>query len=205
MSFCQIRPAERAGLVDRHGVSERITARERLILNALCTDYTVAYIADLRTDAMESFKKQQTSHFSTAEEARSSAFGRFSEWIDYCWANLIIHESAPWYLKEFSAEELMQVLDRDGIFVSRHQTRPNAAGLQYFEVRVVKLFSDAEHYEVVAPLTTLWKRKKRVRRSLRKPWRRQCREVEFPFQHVARHPHAHERHHRVFRVAQTAS
>lgn len=148
LSFCQIRPAERAGLVDRHGVSERITARERLILNALCTDYTAAYIADLRTDAMESFKKQQTSHFSTGEEARSSAFGRFSEWIDYCWANLIIHESAPRYLKEFSAEELMRVLDRDGIFVSRHQTRPNAAGLQYFEVRVVKLFSDAEHYEV---------------------------------------------------------
>ena len=43
----------------------------------------------------------------------------------------------------------MRVLDRDGIFVSRHQTRPNAAGLQYFKVRVVKLFTDAEHYEVV--------------------------------------------------------
>ncbi len=126
-----------------------ITTRSRAILNALCVDYTAAYLCDLKNDTMRPLKKRLYSHLAKSQNAGGSVNTSFSTWIRYTWDHIVIHESEPNYLTDFAPETLMQVLDRDDIFISRHQAKPNGAGQEFFEVRVVKLFSDDAHYEAV--------------------------------------------------------
>ena len=45
--------------------------------------------------------------------------------------------------------DLMAYLDDHESFVYRHRTLPNRAGMEYFEARVVRLYSDDDSYKII--------------------------------------------------------
>lgn len=114
-------------------------------LEALSNDYTAVYSCDLLKDTMTPMKIKETSHiFQNREHANS-----FSQWTKYSYENIIIKESMPDYLEKFDRKYLMTYLKENKMFISRHQTKPNKAGFEYFEVRVVPYYCDEDSFLVM--------------------------------------------------------
>ncbi len=118
------------------------------MLNALCIHYTAAFCCDLRTDHMENIKKKEFSH-TAITKSNYRSIQSYREWIDYTYNNIIIKESAPDYLKIFDAQNLMQRLTKQESFVYRHKTLPNSAGMEYFELVVVRLSVDENSFKII--------------------------------------------------------
>ena len=53
------------------------------------------------------------------------------------------------YLSVFDKDHLMQYLREKESFRYRHKTVPNAAGMEYFEIAVVKLYEDEHSFKVI--------------------------------------------------------
>ena len=105
--------------------------QERHFYDALCIDYTAAYLCDLMADTMTVIKKKSFSHCA-AEELQSGSI-----------------ESAPGFMEMFDNRNLMAYLDDHESFVYRHRTLPNRAGMEYFEARAVRLYSDDDSYKII--------------------------------------------------------
>lgn len=118
------------------------------MLNALCINYTAAFCCDLRTDYMEIIKKKDFSHSAVANSNYRS-IKSYAEWINYAYQHIIIKESAPDYLEIFDAQNLMQRLSKEESFIYRHKTVPNSAGMEYFELVVVRLAVDKNSFKVI--------------------------------------------------------
>ena len=122
--------------------------KERQMFNALCINYTAAYCCDLMKDYMEPVKQQAFSH-----SARSRRMMKhpncYSEWIQYAFDHVVIKEESPDYLEVFKVENMMQRLQTEESFVYPHRTVKNAAGMEYFETTVVRLYVDAHSFKVI--------------------------------------------------------
>lgn len=144
--------------------------KEKQILNALCINYTAAYVCDLKNDYLEPIKKKSFSHCATAA-VQPEDHHSFSKWMQECYESIIIKESAPDYLKVFDAENLMKRLEREESFVYRHQTVPNRAGMQYFETTVVRLYADDLSFKIIMgyrPIDDIVEEEKKNREKLEK-------------------------------------
>lgn len=113
--------------------------KERQLFNALCINYSSAYLCDLMNDSLEPIKQTKDSHFAVAREHMDNK-DSYSEWIQYSYDHIVIRESAPDYLEVFDADHLMQHLKTEKSVSYRHKTRKNNAGEEYFEATVVRLF-----------------------------------------------------------------
>ena len=122
--------------------------REKHFFDALCIDYTAAYCCDLISDKMELIKRKDFSHCASSEERRKDVHS-YSEWIRYGYDNIIIRETAPDYLEVFDNKNLMERMKKVESFGYRHQTRPNQAGMQYFEIRVVRLYQSETSFQII--------------------------------------------------------
>lgn len=122
--------------------------KEQQIYDALCINYTAAYCCDLMTDYIELIKKKDFSH-SAVKRQNLKNKNSYSEWIEYAYENIVIKETAPDYLQVFEKNNLMARLKKDGSFSYRHKTIPNAAGMENFEIMVVKLYEDEQSFKVI--------------------------------------------------------
>ena len=122
--------------------------KEQQMMNALCISYTAAYCCDLMTDSMEVIKQKNFSHCARERDSMNDPLC-YSEWIHHAFETFIIKESAPDYLEVFDAQNLMRRLQKEESFVYRHQTRPNAAGMEYFETTIVRLYMDEHSFKVI--------------------------------------------------------
>ena len=122
--------------------------KERQMFNALCINYTAAYCCDLMTDYMESIKQKDFSH-SAHETGNLNNRHSYSEWIRYAYDHIVIKEFSPDYLEIFDATNIMKRLQTEESFVYRHKTLPNAAGMEYFETTVVRLYTDEHSFKVI--------------------------------------------------------
>lgn len=120
--------------------------KEQQIYNALCINYTAAYCCDLITDYIEVIKKKEFSH---SAQGNNSHDNSYSKWIRYAYENIIVKETAPDYMEVFEKENLMRRLRKEESFKYRHKTVPNAAGMEYFEIVVVKLYEDEQSFKVI--------------------------------------------------------
>ena len=142
--------------------------REKQILDALCINYTAAYLCDLKNDYLEVIKKKYYTHCAT-KEIQPDKHHSFSKWIRESYNTILIKESAPDYLEVFDAENLMKRLQEEESFVYRHKTVPNAVGNQYFETTVVRLYTDAFSFKIIMgyrPIDDLIAEEKRNRKKL---------------------------------------
>ena len=119
--------------------------QERHFYDALCIDYTAAYLCDLMADTMTVIKKKSFSHCA-AEELQSGSIQCYSQWIRHSYNTFVVKESAPGFMEMFDNRNLMAYLDDHESFVYRHRTLPNRAGMEYFEARAVRLYSDDDSY-----------------------------------------------------------
>ena len=122
--------------------------KEQQIYDALCINYTAAYSCDLMTDYIELIKKKDFSH-SARKNKDSHRKNSYSGWIQYAYDHIIIKETAPDYLEMFDRENLMKRLRKEKSFRYRHRTVPNGAGMEYFEIVVVKLYEDDHSFKVI--------------------------------------------------------
>ncbi len=121
---------------------------EKQMLSALCINYTAAYVCDLRHDCMRPVKQKSFSHATLARKKMQNE-SCYSEWIRCAFDTFVIKETAPDYLEVFDAQNLMRRLETEESFVYRHKTLPNAMGMEYFEVTVVRLFVDEDSFKVI--------------------------------------------------------
>lgn len=120
------------------------------IFNALCVNFTAAFYCDLRTDYLEVIKQKKYSHSNSAKKDKAiNNKNSYSEWIDYAYEHIIVKETAPDYLQTFDRDNLMKRLHREDSFSYRHRTLPNDAGMEYFEIVVVKLSEDEQSFKVI--------------------------------------------------------
>lgn len=122
--------------------------REKHFFNALSIDYTAAYYCDLVADTMEPIKQESFSHSAMANGKMRKGY-RFSEWIRYSYDHVLIKESFPDYIEVFDNKKLMERLQKERSFVYRHQVHPNQRGMQYFEARAVRLYSDENSFKII--------------------------------------------------------
>lgn len=122
--------------------------QERHFYDALCIDYTAAYLCDLMADTMTVIKKKSFSHCA-AEELQSGSIQCYSQWIRHSYNTFVVKESTPGFMEMFDNRNLMAYLDDHESFVYRHRTLPNRAGMEYFEARAVRLYSDDDSYKII--------------------------------------------------------
>lgn len=104
--------------------------RKDIFYDALCIDYTAAYLCDLMADTMTVIKKKSFSHCA-AEELQSGSIQCYSQWIRHSYNTFVVKESAPGFMEMFDNRNLMAYLDDHESFVYRHRTLPNRAGMEF--------------------------------------------------------------------------
>ena len=122
--------------------------KERQMLDALCVNYSAAYCCDLKTDRMTPVKQRSFSHCARERGKLQDQFC-YSEWIRHAYDSFVIHESAPDYMEVFDAKNIMKRLETEKSFVYRHRTKPNGAGMEYFETTVVRLYTDEHTFQII--------------------------------------------------------
>ena len=80
--------------------------QERHFYDALCIDYTAAYLCDLMADTMTVIKKKSFSHCA-AEELQSGSIQCYSQWIRHSYNTFVVKESAPGFMEMFDNRNLM--------------------------------------------------------------------------------------------------
>lgn len=142
--------------------------RERQMLRALCVDYTAAYCCDLIADRMEPIEQKSFSHV-VQEKGNMHDAACYSEWIRHAYDTFVIRETAPDYLEFFDAKNLMQRLQTKESLTYRHRTLPNGAGMEYFEITVVRLYADRESFKIIMgyrPIDDIVAEEKKYRKEL---------------------------------------
>lgn len=124
------------------------TEKERQIYNALCVNYTAAYLCDLMADTMVQIKRKDFSHCAQ-EMGKLNNSQCYSEWISHAFNTFVIKETAPDYQEFFDRKNLMKRLQDTESLVYRHQTLPNKAGMEYFEATIVRLYTNDDSFQVI--------------------------------------------------------
>ena len=122
--------------------------RERQMLAALCANYTAAYHCDLVRDYMEPIKQKSFSHCAR-EEGNLSDRHSYSQWVRHAYETFVVRDTAQDYLEVFDARNIMERLRTQESFVYRHRTLPNAAGMEYFEATVVRLYEGEGTFQII--------------------------------------------------------
>ncbi len=124
------------------------TEKERQIYNALCVNYTAAYLCDLMADTMVQIKRKDFSHCAQ-EMGKLNNSQCYSEWIAHAFNTFVIKETAPDYQEFFDRKNLMEKLQDRESLVYRHRTLPNKAGMEYFEATIVRLYTNDDSFQVI--------------------------------------------------------
>ena len=122
----------------------RLAQNERVLMQALCSDYNAAYYCDLNMDYMEPIKRKNFTYSNDMENEYS-----FSKFIQHSYDTFVVHESCPDYMHIFSADSIKEALKNQNSISYHVQTLPNDAGMEYFEVHIVKLFEDSDCFRVI--------------------------------------------------------
>ena len=122
--------------------------KEKQMFDALCVNFTAAYCCDLMDDTMELVKQNSFSHSAKVHTGIAGKHS-YSEWISYCYDHVIIQADVPNFLEIFDRENLMKRLEKEEYFTFRHRTVPNQAGMEYFEITVVRFYTDDHHFKVI--------------------------------------------------------
>lgn len=129
--------------------NKRKELQNHMMMDALCFDFTSAYLCDLVQDTYEIVKKSKGSLLDQhAEEVLGAAKG-YQELVDYAAKRYLMPDSESQYRRNFNMVSLRERLSMQNIYTTRLHYVKNQLGMEYFECRVVKLFADAKHFQVM--------------------------------------------------------
>ncbi len=144
--------------------------RKKALIDALCIDYSVLFLCDLKKDTLETLKSNPFSHNAQLEKEMPKALRHsYSKRIRYFYEHVIVKESAPDYLEQLSCKKLMQTLSTQDSFELRHRAILTPAMNEYFEIKAVRLYSDQESFKVmigVLPIGTQVRREQENQKRL---------------------------------------
>ncbi len=123
--------------------------RNKQALEALCIDYSAAYLVDLSQDTMEHVKTQH--YWDTSKlfkDLREDELS-YSKWLMLSWDELLVKESCPDFLHYFDPQVLRAYFADHDVFVVRIRVKPNEAGCEWFEVKAVKFYEDKNSYQII--------------------------------------------------------
>lgn len=143
----------------------KLAQSEKHLMEALCSDYTAAYYCDLIMDYMEPIQVKDFCHMS--KEPIQYSFSKFIQWS---YDTFLIHDSCKDYLELFNLENLRNTLKSKNSISYRVKILPNEAGMQYFEIHIVKLFENKDSFRIIVgyrPIDEIVKQEKVSQENLR--------------------------------------
>ncbi len=159
-------------LVDKkHEMSEKLKdalqkeQKQRKMMEALSMDYTSVFECDLIADTIAVVKMKESSHSFHNRDHMPS----FSEWIQYTYEHLVIHDSDPDFLEKFDRRHLMAYFEQHDSLITRHKTIPNINGIEYYEMRVIPVYREESVYKVMLayrPIDDIVKSEKKQQEQL---------------------------------------
>ncbi len=133
-----------AGFQNIDSITQEVRQRKAQ-MEALCMDYTVVFNCDLIQDTMFIVKVKEFSHAYDKGENTES----FSRWNRFYYDTFIVQDPVGKYLEEFDNQRLMEYLKDHDCLITRYRVKPNMAGMEYFEVRVVPVYRSESTFQVM--------------------------------------------------------
>ncbi len=123
---------------------------EQTFLNALCLDYTIVFLCDLKKDTIQTLKSNPFTHNQQAEKKMAKEeLSSYTKRMKYFNDHVIIKDSAPNFLDQFLPENLMKILSKQDSFELRHRAKKNQAGMEYFSLKAVRLYNDEDSFKII--------------------------------------------------------
>ncbi len=144
-------------------------AGKKALIDALCLDYTVVFLCDLKKDTLEILKCSPFSHTAASEkELPKELRHSYSARMRYIYEHALVKESAPDYLEKFLPENLMKSLSRQDSFELRHRTVCNQAMSEYFSIKAVRLYADEESFKAIVGILPISEQVRREQENQRR-------------------------------------
>ncbi len=124
-------------------------AREKKLLEALCTDYTAVLYCDLKADTLEVVKQDEVMYPNVEKKLKEKEVYGYTHSIRYYYENYVIKDSAPEFLRKLSCAYLRKYLSHETRMTYRYQVKDNPAGWRYFEVQAVRMRWNEDTFRVV--------------------------------------------------------
>ncbi len=139
--------------------------KQRKMMEALSIDYTAVFECDLLRDSIRPLTMKETSHSFYHKDHMVS----FSQWIAYSYDHVVVKDSAPQFLEEFTPAHLIEYFKDHDSLITRHRTLPDRRGVEYFEMRVIPVSKEKTSYKVLLayrPIDDIVKSEKKQQEEL---------------------------------------
>ncbi len=124
-------------------------SRNQQALEALCIDYSAAYLVDLSKDTMEHVKTQHYWDTSKLFKNQQGDDLSYSQWLKLNWDEFLVKDSCPDFWQYFDPRQLRSYLAEHDALVVRVRVKPNELGCEWFEVKAVKFYEDQNSYRII--------------------------------------------------------
>lgn len=137
----------------------------RLTLAGLSTDYTIAFLVNVDTDAYEIVFYQTTNHAKAMDGVET-----FSEYVDRYVNNVVLPEFKESMKKTLSIADMRRRFEAETDYYFAFETLPNAAGLSCFQGHIVKEYTKNGHYALLGfrSVDTIVKQERHYKEALQK-------------------------------------
>lgn len=122
---------------------QRLT-ENRLALAGLSTDYTIAFLVNVDTDAYEIVFYQTTNHAKAMDGVET-----FTEYVNRYVDNVVLPEFKESMRKTLSSADMKERFETENDYYFAFETLPNAAGLSCFQGHIVKEYTENGHYALL--------------------------------------------------------
>lgn len=124
--------------------------RNNNVLQALCIEYSVVYLCDLKKDTLEIIKLNPFSHSMGAEKViPDDLLHSYSARFKWFYDHVVVKESCPDYWDQLKPDHLMKTLENREVYELRHRTIYTRSGNEYFSLKIVRLHTDEDHFQVI--------------------------------------------------------
>lgn len=122
---------------------------EKMILSALCLDYTSVYSVNLYTEETEIIKLDFNANASKDFDNIIVKNIKYSDMLKLYYDKYVIKDESPDFLNVLSSKNLLHELSYKERFIYHYKTTPNNIGKEYFEVQVIPMQKDTDAGKVI--------------------------------------------------------
>ena len=149
---------------DKTEGSRRANIRDRALFG-LSLDYTIAFVLDLETDEYEIVFSQETNHAQEHSEIRY-----FTDYVRRYADAFVVPGQRKAMNRELNRETIRERFAECDDYHFSFETKPNAAGLSFFQAHIVKEYDAGGHYAFLGfrSVDEIVERERYYQRSLEK-------------------------------------
>ena len=122
---------------------QRLT-ESKLALSGLSTDYTIAFLVNVDTDAYEIVFYQKTNHAQEMDKIT-----KFSDYVERYVESVVLPDFKQNMKQTLSIADMKKRFETETDYYFSFETLPNAAGLSCFQGHIVKEYTENGHYALL--------------------------------------------------------